>query len=73
MSDIKDVVSWSVSMRRYYNYRSKVCSEETKHYYSKMSEFYSILPSILARFEKDFQRGQANFNREYNDTRGDDD
>lgn len=69
----KDVISWSVAMRRYYKYRSKVCSKETKNYYEKMTEFHSILPNILARFEKDFQNGQACFNCEYNETRGNDD
>ena len=69
----KDVISWSVAMRRYYEYRSKVCIKETKHYYEKMTEFYSILPNILARFEKDFQSGQTCFNYVYNETVGDDD
>lgn len=68
-----DVVAWSVAMRRHYNYQSKVCREETQHYYKKMAEIYSIIPTILARFEKDFDSGRACFDCEYMEERGDDD
>lgn len=65
-----DVIAWSIAMRKYYNYRSKVCSKETQHYYSKMTEIYSLLPTILARFEKDFKGGKDVFDCELKEVRG---
>jgi len=68
-----DVIAWSVAMSRYYKYRSKVCSKETENYYKKMAEIYSLLPNLLARFTKDFEKGKAIFDYEVNEERGDND
>lgn len=68
-----DILAWSMAMKRYYNYRSKVCSKETQGYYSKMSEIYSLMPNILARFEKDFKGGKDVFECELKEERGNDD